>query len=176
MSRTEKESEMARTRTDFTKYHSSSRTDNTPPHSPVATTLCLGKSERTINAFARRQYAIRESAKEAQEHNRGPSHKFRPGARGARQAQLRSLERRPPGTPQVFARLVAMILRRAGGDKSASLSPRALDTLHTATEDYLVHLLVDARLCAHHAGRQTITLRDLQRACWICGIDGDLDV
>eukprot|EP00127_Corallochytrium_limacisporum_P000866 Clim_evm9s28 gene=Clim_evmTU9s28 len=50
----------------------------------------------------------------------------------------------------------------------------AVLALQTATEEYLVHLLEDANLCAIHAKRVTIMVRDIQLARRIKGIEEGL--
>ncbi len=46
----------------------------------------------------------------------------------------------------------------------------ALEALQEAAEDYLVHLFEDANLCAIHAKRVTIMIRDIRLARRIRGI------
>lgn len=45
----------------------------------------------------------------------------------------------------------------------------ALDAIQEAAEAYLVHLYEDAFLCAHHANRVTIYVKDIQLARRIRG-------
>jgi len=68
-----------------------------------------------------------------------------------------------------FARVVREETERYAGEKSFRWQSEALLALQEATEAYLVGVLSDANLCAIHAKRVTLMVRDIQLARRIRG-------
>ena len=72
-----------------------------------------------------------------------------------------------------FARLVREIAQTYvvddGEEKRWQVD--AIEALQEAAEDYLVHLFEDANLCAIHAKRVTIQVKDIQLARRIRGVE-----
>ena len=104
-------------------------------------------------------------------------HRFRPGTVALREIRKfqRSTDLLIKRMP--FARLVREITQTynttpAEGEKRWQLD--ALEALQEATEAYLVHLFEDANLCAIHARRVTIMVKDLQLARRIRGYSESL--
>mmetsp|Transcript_21452 Transcript_21452/g.57668 ORF Transcript_21452/g.57668 Transcript_21452/m.57668 type:complete len:142 (+) Transcript_21452:47-472(+) len=102
-------------------------------------------------------------------------HRFRPGTVALREIRKyqRSTELLLRKLP--FARLVREITQTynstpALGEKR--WQAEALLALQEAAEEYLVHLFEDANLCAIHAKRVTIMVKDIQLARRIRGTHG----
>ena len=91
-------------------------------------------------------------------------HRFRPGTVALREIRKyqKSAERLIRRAP--FVRVCREILARVSGRSDLRYSREAVDALQEATEAYLVCLFEDAQLCAIHAGRVTLMVRDLALA------------
>lgn len=104
-------------------------------------------------------------------------HRFRPGT-----VALREIRRYQRSTDLLirklpFARLVREITQTynstpAEGEKRWQVE--ALAALQEAAESYLVHLFEDSNLCAIHAKRVTIFVKDIQLARRIRGFSESL--
>ena len=101
-------------------------------------------------------------------------HRFRPGTVALREIRKyqRSTELLIRKVP--FQRLVREIAQTynstpADGEKRWQLE--ALMALQEASEHYMVHLFEDANLCAIHARRVTVMVKDMQLARRIRGVE-----
>ncbi|KAG0137776.1 histone H3-like centromeric protein cse-4 [Tuber indicum] len=105
-------------------------------------------------------------------------HRYRPGERAIREIRRmqRSVKAAIPAAP--FYRLIREIandrVRMMRGGENYRWQSTALEALKEATEAYLVHLLEDSNLCAIHARRVTIMVKDIQLARRIRGHWGGL--
>lgn len=94
-------------------------------------------------------------------------HRFKPGTVALReirkyQKSTENLIRKAP-----FQRLCREIAQNIIHD--IRFRPEAIEALQQASEDYLVHLMEDTNLCAIHAKRVTVQMKDLQLAKRIKG-------
>ena len=90
--------------------------------------------------------------------------RFHPGTVALREIRKyqKSTERLIPRAP--FVRLCREILCDVADRHDLRFSEEAIDALQEATEAYLVALFEDAQLCAIHAGRVTLMVRDMALA------------
>mmetsp|Transcript_11716 Transcript_11716/g.28874 ORF Transcript_11716/g.28874 Transcript_11716/m.28874 type:complete len:141 (+) Transcript_11716:281-703(+) len=98
--------------------------------------------------------------------------RYRPGTRALKEIRhfQRSTDLLLRKLP--FARLVREIAQNhAQGGYMYRWQHTALLALQEAAEDYLVHLFEDSNLCAIHAKRVTIMVRDLRLARRIRGVN-----
>lgn len=96
-----------------------------------------------------------------------PYRRYRPGT-----AVLREIRPCPRPSNLLIRRLpFQRLVREVAADVQANLrlDPIAVDTLQHAVEDYMVQIFKDSVLCATHAKRVTVTLKDLRLAMRIRG-------
>ena len=100
----------------------------------------------------------------AQEGTKRKPHRFRPGTVALREIRKyqKSAERLLPRAP--FVRVCRQILSQVPHGQGCRFSQEAITALQEVTEAYLVGLFEDAQLCAIHAGRVTLMVRDLALA------------
>lgn len=97
--------------------------------------------------------------------------RYRPGTRAL--AEIRKLQK---GTDLLIPRApFCRVVREISMRYMPSLRWRvdAVEALQAAAEDYLVHLLEDAVLCAVHGGRVTVMHKDIMLARRIRGVNTD---
>lgn len=97
--------------------------------------------------------------------------RYRPGTRALKEIRLyqKSTELLLRKLP--FARLVKEIMQQfVTPDKVGRWQADALNALQEAAESYLVGIFEDANLCAIHAKRVTIMVKDIQLARRIKGV------
>lgn len=96
-----------------------------------------------------------------------PCRRYRP-----RTAVLREIRPFPRRSNLLIRRLpFQRLVREVAADvqENLRLDPIAVDTLQHAVEDYMVQIFKDSVLCATHAKRVTVTLKDLRLAMRIRG-------
>ncbi|KAG0641073.1 histone-fold-containing protein [Tuber brumale] len=104
--------------------------------------------------------------------------RYRPGERALREIRMmqRTVKAAIPNAP--FYRLIRELandrVRMIAGRENYRWQSTALQALKEATEAYLVHLLEDGNLCAIHARRVTIMVKDIRLARRIRGLWGGL--
>lgn len=152
----------------------------TPSRKP-STKLSVGGASNRKSTPSRRKNAARDTPSlTGAKKGKSPSspaasatrpHRYRAGTRSLMeirkfQRSTQFLIRRLP-----FARLVKEITQ----DFHHALRWRAdaIEALQHASEDYIIHLLSDANLCAIHANRVTIMAKDLFLARRIRGLRDD---
>ena len=115
------------------------------------------------SAFAKKQPRSQTGQASAQQQ----PHRYRPGTVALREiwGYQKSTELLICKLP--FKRLVHEILQGYG--VGYKVTPAMMMALQEAAEAYLVQLLEDSNLCAIHAKRITIQLKDIQLARQICG-------
>ncbi|PWW75422.1 histone-fold-containing protein [Tuber magnatum] len=106
------------------------------------------------------------------------AHRYRPGERALREIRLmqRTVKAAIPNAP--FYRLIRELANERvlmlHGDVNYRWQSTALQAVKEAAESFLVHLLEDGNLCAIHANRVTIMVKDIQLARRIRGHWGGL--
>ena len=95
--------------------------------------------------------------------------KYRPGTVALREIKRYQKHARPLTARLSFQRRVRSILK--GLDPEFRLKQSTLECMREATEMYLVELLEDSNLCAIHAKRQTLMVKDIVLANRIRGGD-----
>lgn len=96
-------------------------------------------------------------------------HRFRPGTKA-----LREIRKYQKGALLLLRKLpFQRIVREIANEFKSGLrfQSHALAALHEASEAYLVSLFQDTNLCAIHASRVTIMVKDMKLAKRICGDD-----
>ncbi len=154
------------------------------PAAPPSTSCCKGAPRRhgvgLYHSTKDKQSQARAAAQKAMkalQHGTGqgvsadpnaihrPVHRWRPGTRALSenwhyQKSMALLIRKLP-----FRCLVREIIQDINKDLQVTLD--ALESLHEAAEAYLVHVFEDSNLCAIHAKRVTVMLKDFALAQWL---------
>mmetsp|Transcript_35247 Transcript_35247/g.69158 ORF Transcript_35247/g.69158 Transcript_35247/m.69158 type:complete len:137 (+) Transcript_35247:246-656(+) len=132
-------------------------------------TKISGKRKGTVGG----QTARRKSSEPRRNPGASRPHRYRPGTRALQeirkyQRSTSLLIRKLP-----FARLVREIANEhyARPGMEFRWQGSAIEALQEAAEEHLVHLFEDSNLCALHARRVTVMVRDLQLARRIKGRD-----
>lgn len=98
-------------------------------------------------------------------------HRYKPGT-----VALREIRRYQKSTDLLIRKLpFQRLVREIANDLKPDLrfQSTAIQALQEAVEPYLVRLFEDTNLCALHANRVTIQLKDMRLALRLRGIDGD---
>ena len=93
--------------------------------------------------------------------------KFRPGTGALREIKRYQKHSKPLTARLPFQRRVRNFLKELDGE--IRLKQSSLEAMREATEAYLVEILSDSNLCAIHAKRQTVMIKDFVLACRIRG-------
>ena len=138
--------------------------DKTPPVRP----LLRSNERRTARKSVVNQPSRARTTTKQRQPQQRKTRRFRPGTRAFLeirkfQKSTNLLIRRLP-----FARLVKEITQHFHHD--LRWRKDAIEALQVAAEDYIIHILEDANLCAIHAKRVTIQPKDLQLSRRIRGI------
>lgn len=120
---------------------------------------------RTVNSSPRGKgthWAVKKAPRSGRKGGIKPQRKVNPSLSALKEirTQQRSTKACIPYAP--FKRVVKEILTNAdlGGNKR--ISDQAVHALHEVSEIMLVGVLADANICALHAGRVTVTDRDIR--------------
>ena len=95
--------------------------------------------------------------------------RYHPGTVALREIKRYQKHAKPLTAKSPFDRRVRNVIK--AWDPEFRLRPASLEAMREATEAYLVEILSDSNLCAFHAGRQTVMLKDIVLAYRIRGGD-----
>lgn len=128
--------------------------------------LAPAKSLAAKKLFGKQHTATKAARKMARVPEAAPRVK-RPAARGAKALkEIRRYQKTGdlliPRAP--FMRLVREVAAHVASDKDMRFKLTALEAMQEAAEQYLTGLFEDAQLCAIHAKRVTLFVKDIQLA------------
>ena len=95
--------------------------------------------------------------------------RYRPGTVALREIKKYQKHSKPLTARLPFERRVRTLLKEL--DTEVRLRPQTLEAMREATEAYLVDVLADSNLCAIHAKRETVMVKDIVLASRIRGDD-----
>ncbi|PUU80751.1 histone-fold-containing protein [Tuber borchii] len=132
--------------------------------------------------MAKKGYVVKQPAKvkaaKAKAKAKAKARRYRPGERAIREIRLmqRTIKPAIPNAPfyRVIRELANERVSMMAGEFNYRWQSTALQALKEATEAFLVHLLEDSNLCAIHANRVTIMIKDMRLARRIRGHWGGL--
>ncbi|EFC49963.1 histone H3 variant [Naegleria gruberi] len=146
----------------------SSGDDTPPPRTTPSRQKATTTTPARNSAGVQKQKKTTTSKSTARRPPSGP--KRRPGEKAL--AEIRRYQKTTHTLiPKLtFARLVKEISEMVAVNSRLRWQAHAIDAVQTAAEDYLIHLFEDSNLCASHAKRVTIMVKDIQLTRRIRGV------
>ena len=129
-----------------------------------------GKGSATKNKGKKRDEGKKKSKRRAStpaKQEEKKKFKWRPGTVALREIKRYQKHSRPLTASAPFQRRVRSILKEL--DPEVRIKPKSFECMREATEAYLINILEDSNMCAIHASRKTVKIKDVLLANRIRG-------